>query len=43
MPLDKELFNMILNTVVVPEVWTIGILLPIHKNEGEPLNPDSYS
>ena len=42
LPLYLKLFNKILDTGIIPEVWTLGIILPIYKNKGDPLNPDSY-
>jgi len=42
MPLYKKLFNKILDSGSIPEGWTIGIILPIYKNKGDPLNPDNY-
>jgi len=42
MPLYLKLFNKILDTGIIPEMWTIGIIMPIYKNKGDPGNPDSY-
>lgn len=30
------------DTSIVPEEWFIGIILPIYKKNGEPLNPENY-
>ena len=32
MPLYLKLFNKILDTGVVPEIWTLGMIMPIYKN-----------
>lgn len=42
LPLYKKLFNMILDSIIIPQIWTVGIIMPIYKNKGDPMNPDSY-
>jgi hypothetical protein len=42
MPLYLKLLNKIIDTEIIPEMWTIGIIMPIYKNKGDPGNPDSY-
>ena len=42
MPLYLKLFNLILDSGVIPEIWLSGIIVPIYKNRGDPSNPDSY-
>ena len=37
-----ELFNLILETGILPENWLIGIIKPIFKNQGEDTNPENY-
>lgn len=37
-----KLFNLILNTGVIPSNWTKGIIKPIFKNKGSPDDPDNY-
>lgn len=34
--------KIIFDTIIVPEEWLIGIILPIYKKNGEPLNPENY-
>ena len=36
------LFNLIFETGHVPEVWAIGIVIPIYKNKGDRLQPKNY-
>ena len=35
-------FNVILDTGIVPESWTIGLLVPIFKKKGNINDPDNY-
>ena len=42
MPIYLKLFNRILDLGIVPEIWTLGIIMPIYKNKGNPNDPDSY-
>ena len=42
MPLYLKLFNFLFDTGITPEKWSIGIILPIYKNKGNPQDPDSY-
>ena len=42
LPLYTDLFNIILNSGVIPSIWTAGIILPIYKNKVSPQDPDSY-
>ena len=37
-----KLFNIVLRTGFVPEVWCIGLILPLYKNKGDINNPDNY-
>ena len=37
-----KLFNVILNTGIIPEDWCIGMILPLYKNKGDINDPDNY-
>lgn len=36
------LFNVVLNTGIVPTDWCIGVIQPIYKKKGSPDDPDNY-
>ena len=42
LPIYCKLFNLILNTGIVPEAWSKGTILPIYKNKGDVKDPDNY-
>ena len=42
LPIYVGLFNLILNTGTIPEVWSKGKIMPIYKNNGDSTNPDNY-
>ena len=37
-----KLFNIVLNTGIVPSEWLSGFIIPIYKNKGERKNADNY-
>ncbi|MEW8546328.1 MAG: reverse transcriptase family protein [Candidatus Thiodiazotropha sp.] len=41
-PVYKKLFNLILDTGIVPENWTCGVIKPIFKKKGDPADPSNY-
>ena len=42
MPIYLKLFNIILDTGIIPENWCNGIIIPIFKNKGSKQDPESY-
>ena len=42
LPIYTKLFNLILDTGIIPESWTIGVIKPIYKNKGNPKAPENY-
>ena len=42
MPIYISLFNLILNTDILPECWLEGIIRPIYKRKGDPHEPENY-
>ena len=41
MPLYVKLFNIMLDTGIVPSDWSVGVIIPIHK-KGDKANPDNH-
>ena len=37
-----NIFNIVFDSRVIPECWSIGIIQPIYKNKGGPTDPDNY-
>ena len=42
MPLYTLLFNVILETGIMPSKWVEGVVIPIFKNKGDPLSVDNF-
>ena len=42
LPIYCSLFNKVLDTGIIPESWSEGIILPIFKNKGSSLSPSNY-
>ena len=41
LPVYEKLFDIILNTSIVPDAWTVGIIHPIYKNKGDSKDPSN--
>lgn len=41
-PVYVKLFNIILDSGILPEVWTLGVIKPIYKQKGDVRNPENY-
>jgi len=37
-----KLFNIVFDTGIIPESWTIGIINPIYKNKGDTSKAENY-
>ena len=42
LPIYCKLFNIIFDSGIIPETWSIGIIKPIYKNKGDPGWPENY-
>lgn len=42
MPLYVKLFNVVLDSGIIHNAWTIGVIRPIYKKNGSPADPDNY-
>ena len=38
----KNIFNLVLDSGIVPDSWTIGIIKSIYKNKGDVKDPDNF-
>ena len=36
------MFNLVLNSGIIPESWKIGSIIPIYKNKGDIKSPENY-
>ena len=41
-PIYTKLFNVVFDTAIIPESWTIGVIKPIYKNKGDHKKPENY-
>ncbi len=41
-PLYVKIFNKILDTGVFPSEWSIGVIIPLYKNKGDPTDTNNY-
>jgi hypothetical protein len=37
-----KLFNVVLDTGIIPKTWTTGIIIPVYKNKECPTDPDNF-
>ena len=42
MPLYVKLFNVVLDSGIIPNAWTIGVIRPIYKKKGSLADPANY-
>ncbi|MES9879996.1 MAG: reverse transcriptase family protein, partial [Sedimenticola sp.] len=42
LPIYQSLFNIILDTGILPESWLVGVIKPIYKHKGETSDPGNY-
>ena len=42
LPINCKLFNVIFDTGIIPQSWSIGIIKPIYKNKGDPKSAENY-
>ena len=37
-----DMFNMILDSGIIPEIWCTGLIIPLYKKKGDIYDPDNY-
>ena len=42
LPVYVQLFNIVLDTSIIPSAWVVGIIIPIYKHKGNPDDPANY-
>ena len=42
LPIYTKLFNLIFDTGIIPENWTLETVKPIFKSKGDPNLPENY-
>jgi hypothetical protein len=42
LPIYCKLFNIVLNSGLIPESWSEGVIFPIYKSKGDAKDPSSY-
>ena len=42
MPVYYKLFNLVFDSGIIPESWTLGSIIPIYKNKGAQSDPENY-
>ena len=42
LPLYNCFFNLILESGILPDSWLEGMIKPVYKNKGDPLQPENY-
>ena len=42
LPIYESLFNVVLDTGIIPSTWLEGTICPIYKNKGDPKNVSNY-
>ena len=38
----SRIFNLVLDTGIIPDNWTIGVIKPVYKNKGDRMDPDNF-
>lgn len=37
-----KLLNIVFKSGVISDLWSVGVICPIYKNQGDTANPDNY-